>query len=62
MSTPEGVYKKKQCKEKIIVGNILSEFSEGYSTDAISCHFFTDDLEENVESPIIRSAYQKTTA
>lgn len=62
MSTPKGVNNKSQCKEKIIVGNVLSGVSQGYSTDAMSCNFFTGDLEENVKSLVITFAYQKNMA
>lgn len=59
MSTSKGVNSESQCKIKNIVGNVLFEVSQGYSTDAISYNSFTDDLEENVKSLVITSACQK---
>lgn len=59
MSTSKGVNSESQCKEKSIVGNVLFEVSQGYSTDAISYNSFTDDLEENVKSLVITSACRK---
>lgn len=59
MSTPKGVNSKANVKKKITVRNVLSEVSQGYGIDAISYNFFSDDLEENMRSLVITSAYQK---